>query len=155
MTYLSQKRILISNTYFKNVKIECDILISKTRTNCGNDIRELDVFNIPYTEDQKLFSNVAVSDFESICVPREELKATETTTWVRKHVPISVSISSNLQVDPMFSCEKDLELLINDFVFSLDLLAEKSKLQMRIKFQDIENTVNDRIKKISNRSLRL
>ena len=109
---------------------------------------KLDGFNIPYTEDQKLFSNVAVFDFESICVPTEELKATETTTWIGKHVPISVSISSNLQDAPFFLCEKDPELLIIAFVSSLELLAEKSKLQMRTKLQEIENTVNDRVKKI-------
>ena len=105
-------------------------------------------FNIPYTEDQKLFSNVAVFDFESICVPTEEMKATETTTWIGKLVTISVSISSNLQDFPVFLCEKDPELLIIAFVSSLELLAEKSKLQMRTKFQEIENTVNDRVKKI-------
>ena len=33
-------------------------------------------------------------DFESICVPFEELKLTE-KKWIRKHEPISVSISSN------------------------------------------------------------
>ena len=108
----------------------------------------MDGFNIPYTEDQKLFSNVEVFDFESICVPTEELKATETTTWVGKHVPISVSISSNLQDDTIFMCEKDPELLIIAFVSSLELLAERSKLQMRTKFQESENTVNDRVKKI-------
>ena len=104
--------------------------------------------NIPYTEDQKLFSNEEVFDFESICVPTEELKAIETTTWIGKHVPISVSISSNLQVDLIFLCEKDPELLRIAFLSSLELLAEKSKIQMRTKFQEIENTVNDRVKKI-------
>ena len=109
---------------------------------------KLDGFNIPYTEDQKLFSNVAVFDFESICVSREELKATKTITWIGKLVPISVSISSNLQDDPIFLCEKDPEFLIIAFVSSLELLAEKSKLQLRTKFQEIENTVNDRVKKM-------
>ena len=63
---------------------------------------KLDGFNIPYTEDQKLFSNVAVFDFELICVPTEKLKSIETTTRIGKHVPISVSISSNLQDDRIF-----------------------------------------------------
>ena len=63
---------------------------------------KLDGFNIPYTEDQKLISNDAVFDLGSICVPTEEVKATETTTWIGKHVPISVSISSNLQDDLVF-----------------------------------------------------
>ena len=108
---------------------------------------KFDGFNIPYTEDQNLFSNVAVFDFESICVPTEELKAIETTNWIGKHVRISVSISSSLQDDRMFLCEKDPELLIIAFVF-MELLAEKSKLQKRTKCQEIENTVNDRVKKI-------
>ena len=107
-----------------------------------------DGFNIPYIEDQKLFRKAAVFDFESICVPTEELKATETATWIEKHVPISVSISSNLQDDPIFLCEKDPELLIIAFVSSLQLVAEKRKLQMRTKFQKIENTVNDQVNKI-------
>ena len=77
----------------------------------GNEkVKKLDGFNIPYTGDQKLFSNVEVFDFESICVPTEELKATETTIWVGKHVPILVSISLNLQDDPIFLCEKDPKL---------------------------------------------
>ena len=87
---------------------------------------KLDGFNISYTEDQKLFRNVAVFDFESIGVPAEEMKATEPTTWIGRHVPISVSISSNLQDAPIFLCEKDPEFLINAFVSSLELLAEKS-----------------------------
>ena len=103
----------------------------------------MDGFNIPYTEDQKLFSIVAVFDFETICVPTEELKATETTTWIEKHVSISVSMSPNLQDDPIFLCEKDPELLIIAFVSSLEVLAEKIQLQMRTKFQEIENTFID------------
>ena len=35
-----------------------------------------------------------------------------------------------------------------DFVSKLELLAEKSKLEMRTKFQDIERAVNERMKKI-------
>ena len=82
---------------------------------------KFDGFNIPYTEDQKLFSNVAVFDFESIGVPTEELKAIETTDWIGKHVPVSVSISSNLQDNRMFLGEKDPELQIIAFVSGLDL----------------------------------
>ena len=87
-------------------------------------------------------------DFESICVPTEELKAIGTTDWIGKHVPVSVSISSNLQDNRMFLGEKDPELQIIVFVSGLELLAKKSKLQMRTNFQEIENTVNDRVKKI-------
>ena len=54
---------------------------------------KLDSFDIQYTDDQRLFNNLAVFDFESICIPEEKFKNTETTTWIGKHVPISVSIS--------------------------------------------------------------
>ena len=53
-------------------------------------------FSLPVSEDNKLFNNLAIFDFESICVPTEELKETQTTTWIGKHVPISVYISTNL-----------------------------------------------------------
>ena len=68
---------------------------------------KLEGFNLPVSEDNKLFNNLAIFDFESICVPTEELKETQTTTWIGKHVPISVSISSNLIDEPIFLYNKD------------------------------------------------
>ena len=35
---------------------------------------KLEGFNLPVSEDNKLFNNLAIFDFESICVPTEELK---------------------------------------------------------------------------------
>ena len=52
---------------------------------------KLDSFDIQYTDDQKLFTNLAVLNFEPICIPEEKFRNTKTTTWIRKHVPISVS----------------------------------------------------------------
>ena len=43
---------------------------------------KLDSFDIQYTDDQKLFTNLAVFDFESICKTEEKFKNTETTTWI-------------------------------------------------------------------------
>ena len=57
-----------------------------------NLFEKLDSFNIPYREDQKLFKNSAVFDFESICNKEETYKETETTKWIGNYVPISVSI---------------------------------------------------------------
>ena len=53
---------------------------------------KLDSFNIPYIEDLKLFKYLAVFDFESICNTEETHKETETTKWIGKNVPLSVSI---------------------------------------------------------------
>ena len=38
---------------------------------------KLDAFNIPYRNEQKLFTNLAIFDFESICVKEESYKQTE------------------------------------------------------------------------------
>ena len=57
---------------------------------------KFDSFDLQYTDDQKLFGNLAVFDFESICIPEEKFKNTETTTWIGKHV-LSVYQSLYLQ----------------------------------------------------------
>ena len=41
---------------------------------------KLEVFNIPVSKDDTLFNNLAIFDFESICVPSDELKGTQTKT---------------------------------------------------------------------------
>ena len=109
---------------------------------------KLERFNLPVSEENKLLNNLAVFNFESICVATEELKETKTTTWIGKHVPISVFISSNLIDEPIFLYNKDPKKLIIDFVSKVELLGEKKKLEMGTKFQDIELAVNERMKKI-------
>ena len=106
----------IKNIYPKNVYTLRETLFEK-----------LDGFNIEYTIEQILFKNVAVFDFESICVPSEELKPTETITWIGKHEPISVSISSNSLEKPILLCDRDPQSLIIASVANLELLAEKNK----------------------------
>ena len=124
----------IKNIYPKNVYTLRETLFEK-----------LDGFNIEYTKEQTLFKNVAIFDFESICVPSEELKPTETITWIGKHEPISVSISSNLLDKPIFLCAKDPQSLIIDFVANFELLAEKNKTEMRSNFLEIENNIKKRL----------
>ena len=83
----------------------------------------LDAFSIPYGSEQKLSKNLAVFDFESICVKEESYKQTETTTWIGKHVPISVSISSNVIPETIFLCNASLHHLISSFITALEGLA--------------------------------
>ena len=109
---------------------------------------KLEGFSFPVSEENKLFNKSTIFDFESICAPTEELKETQTTTWIGQHVAISVSISSNLIDEHIFLYNKDPQNLIIDFVSKLELLAEKNKLEMRTKFPDFEVAVNERIKKI-------
>ena len=74
---------------------------------------KLDSFKIPYREDQKLFKNLVIFDLESICVKAETYKETETKKWIGKHVPISVSIFSNLIPEPIFLCNSDPRHLVS------------------------------------------
>ena len=78
----------------------------------------MDVFFIEYIKEKTLFQNVAILDFESFCIPSEELTPTKLVNWIGKHEPISVSISFNLLDKPIFLRVKDPQFLIQ-------LLAEK------------------------------
>ena len=102
---------------------------------------KLDAFNIPYRNEQKLFKNLAMFDFESICVREDSYKQTETTTWIGKHVPISVSISSNLIPEPIFLRNANPHHLISSFITSLEGLATQSKVQMKLNFIEVETAI--------------
>ena len=102
---------------------------------------KLDAFNIPYKNERKLFKNLAIFDFQCICVKGNSYKQTETTTWIGKHVPISVSISSNLIPEPIFLCNADPHHLIWSFITALEGLATQSKTQMKLNFIEVETAI--------------
>ena len=101
----------------------------------------LDSFNIRYREDQKLFKNLAVFYFESSCVKEETYKETETTKWIGKHVPISVSVSSNLIPEPICLCSSDPRHLVSSFISALESLAAQSTAQMKLNFIEEETAI--------------
>ena len=84
---------------------------------------------------------MALFDFESICVEEVSYKQTQTTTWIGKHVPISVSTSSNLIPEPIFLCNAYPHHLISSFFTALEGLATQSKAQMKVKFIEIETAI--------------
>ena len=100
----------------------------------------LDSFDIQHTDDQKLFENLAVFNFESICIQEEKFKNTKTTTWIGKHVPISVSIPSNLIAMPLVFCIANPRDLVESFIDVVEGLATQSKTQMKLKFLEVETT---------------
>ena len=102
---------------------------------------KLDAFNIPYKNERKLFKNFAIFDFESICVKEDSHKQTETTTWIGKHVPISVSISSNLIPEPIFLCNANPHHPISSSITALEGLATQSKAQMKLIFLEVETAI--------------
>ena len=98
-------------------------------------------FGIKYRSEQKLFKILAIFDFESICVQEETFRDTNTTTWIGKHVPIFVSISSNIVDESVFLCNSDPHHLVASFIGALENLAPQSKAKMKKFFPDIETTV--------------
>ena len=84
---------------------------------------------------------MAVFDFESICVEAENFKDTETTTWIGKHIQISVSISSNLIQEHVFHCDPTAPDLVSSFTDALETLATQSKVQMKMNFLRIESAI--------------
>ena len=68
-------------------------------------------------------------------------KQLETTTWIGKHVPISVSISSNLIPEPNFLCNANPHYLILSFITALEGLATQSTAQMKLNFIEVETAI--------------
>ena len=110
---------------------------------------KLDNFSIAYPEDDTLFKNLAVFDFEAICVHSVDINNTATTSWIGTHVPVSVSISSNLLDQPVFICENDPNRLIISFVAQLEILAAKNKVDVRSKFLEVESEIKTRLNYVS------
>ena len=109
---------------------------------------KLDAINIPYENEQKLFKRLALFDFESICVKEDSYKQTETTTCIGKHVPISVSIPSNLIPEPIFLCNADPHHLISSFTTALEGLATPSKARMKLNFIEVETAIKIKLSAI-------
>ena len=102
---------------------------------------ELNSFEIEYTNEQTLFENLVIFDFESICVQEESSKDTDTTKWIRKHVPISVSVSSNLVKEQNCSCNSNPHHLATFFNAALEYIALKRKAKIKRLFFDNETTI--------------
>ena len=105
----------------------------------------LDSFHIQYTDDQKLFNKLALFNSESICIPEERIKNTETTTWIGTHVPVSVSISSNLISTPKILCNSNPRDLVESVIDAVKSLATQSKTQMKMKFLEVETTIRSKL----------
>ena len=142
----------------------CDTFFSKTGilerhlVNCSDRVKhiypknvyelrktlfeKLDAFNIPYKNEQKLFKNLAIFDSESICVKEDSYKPTETTTWIGKHVPISVSISSNLIPEAIFLCNDNLVISSHLIFYQCSRRVSNSKQSSdELNFIEVETAI--------------
>ena len=78
-----------------------------------------------------LFKNLVVFHFESITVHDKSLNHTDSTTFIGKHVPISVSIHFNLISEPIFICDINPRSLVTKFILELLALSKRSSMEMR------------------------
>ena len=76
---------------------------------------------------------------------KEKLKNTATTTWIGKHVPISVSITSNLIAMPIFLCNSNPRDLVESFIDAVEGLALQSKPQMKLNFLEVETAIKSKL----------
>ena len=97
------------------------------------------------TQVKKLFKNLAVIKIESWCVQEETLKDTNTITWIKKLLPISVSISSNNVNEPIFSSNSDPHRLLASFMGSVRSLALQSKTEMKLLFVGLRLKKNNKL----------
>ena len=125
-------------TCSERLKIVCSKNVNQTQETLFDT---LDSFRIEHTNEQTLFKNLGMFDFESVCAQEESFKDTDTTKWIGKHIPISVSISSNLVKEPFFLCNSDPHHLVTSFIGALENLALQSKAKMKKLFFDIETTI--------------
>ena len=124
----------------------CEAYISKNLYQLRETLFDkLDSFGIQYTDDQKIFTNLAVFDFESIRIPEEKFKNTETRISIGKHYPISVSISSNPIAKPIFLCNSNARDLVESFFDAVEGLATQSKAQMKLKFLEKETAIKSKL----------
>ena len=107
--------------------------------------QKLDFFGMKYTSEPKLFKNLAILDFESNCIQEETFKDTNTTLWIVKHVPISVSISSNLVEEPIFICNSDPHHLVESLIEAPKNLASQSNANNKNSFRDIQTTIKNKL----------
>ena len=105
-------------------------------------------------ENIRLVDNLAVVDFESICVAETTTDTNSTeitpTTWVGRHEHTSVSISSNLIKKPIFICESQPRKLVEQIVDGFAETGAKMEIDMRTRFKDVTGSLCDKTTNVSN-----
>ena len=105
----------------------------------------LEDIGIHVDNEVRLFTNFAVFDFESITVADNTLKNSDSTTWIGRHVPISVSISYSFGSGVYFLCNSDPKQLVRDFIEKLLEVSQLSSVLVIEKFERVFNDLNEKI----------
>ena len=99
-----------------------------------------DSFDIKYTSEQKHFLNLAMFDFESICVQQETFKRHKYNNPDRETCPDYCIHFFRAVEEPIFLCNSDPHHLVASFIGALEKLASQSKAKMENLFPDIQTT---------------
>ncbi|KAL5019000.1 hypothetical protein ScPMuIL_004722, partial [Solemya velum] len=108
---------------------------------------QLEELGVCVPSDRRTYPWFAVYDFEAL-VQKVEGQATEKMQWTHRHVPISVSISSNVPGFTEPSCIVDVEpkALVARMMDRLQLIAAAANRQAKQKWGEYEKTVGDMVK---------
>ena len=120
----------VKNVYTRNVYQIRETLSAK-----------LDSFGFKYMSEQKFSKNLSIFEFELTCVQEETFRDTNTKTWLGKHVPISVSISSKLVEEQIVLWNTDPYHLVAPFIGAPENIDSQSTGRMKKLFVDIETTL--------------
>ena len=77
------------------------------RVSTAGEIDQPQSSSNPYTDDQKLFRNMAIFDFETMCAQEDIFRDTDTNIWISKHVLISVSLLFTLIEQAILLCSSN------------------------------------------------
>ena len=89
------------------------------------------------TRVNKSFKKVALINFESICFKKDTFKRANKTTWITKHVSITVSNFSNHVEDQICFCSSDRRHLVAPFAGTVENLSHADTKNL---FFDIDTT---------------
>ncbi|KAL5019438.1 hypothetical protein ScPMuIL_003476, partial [Solemya velum] len=108
---------------------------------------QLEELGVCVPSDRRTYPWFAVYDFEAL-VQKVEGQATEKMQWTHRHVPISVSVSSNVPGFTEPSCIVDVEpkALVARMMDRLQLIAAAANRQAKQKWGEYEETVGDMVK---------
>ena len=105
----------------------------------------MDFFWYQVHKSKTFLQDLATFDFGSIYVHEETFKETKTTTRIRKHVPFSVSISSNLVEERILFYNFDPHNLVASLIGAPDGLASQNEAQMKVLSHHIETAIQSKL----------
>ena len=105
--------------------------------------------NLEIDVENNLFKNLVV-DFESFTVHDLSLNHTHSTTFIGKHVPISVPFHSNLISNPTFICDINRRSLVTIFLLELLDLSESSN-ELRQLFNPFIQLIQNKLTETNNK----